>query len=106
MGDELIGRKFVRGKTRPEFVDDPKSLYYVISFDSSEALNTDSISHCIQRPASEVGEDLRKLILNIYAKYLSPDGREVDYDGIKVKFFNGLNMVLHLVNFDLICLFL
>lgn len=84
MGQQLIERKFVRAKSHPEFRDESDSLYYFVSFESSEALNTDSKSECAQRSASEVGDDLRKLILKIYGKFLSDDGREVDYDGIKV----------------------
>jgi hypothetical protein len=84
MGQQLIERKFVRAKSHPEFRDESDSLYYFVSFESLEALNTDSKSECTQRSASEVGDDLRKLILKIYGKFLSDDGREVDYGGIKV----------------------
>merc|ERR1711997_638125 len=33
--------------------------------------------------ALKLGEDMRRLILALYAKFLSSDGRTVDYDGIK-----------------------
>ena len=33
---------------------------------------------------NELGEDLRKLILTIYSKFLSPDGKKVNYEGIKL----------------------
>ena len=44
---------------------------------------TDQINQCAQRKAEEVAEDLRKLILQIFAAFLSPDGKSVNYKGIK-----------------------
>ena len=46
MGQQLLDRKFIR--SRSEFRDDSDSLYFIISFESSEALNTDSKSECEQ----------------------------------------------------------
>ena len=47
------------------------------------ALNTDQVNNCAQRKAGDVAEDLRKLILQIFASFLSSDGRKVDYKGIR-----------------------
>ena len=46
-------------------------------------LNMDVINECAPVAAPKLGEDLRRLILGLHAKFLSSDGRTVDYDGIK-----------------------
>ena len=46
IGQQLLDRKFIR--SRSEFRDELDSLYLIISFESSEALNTDSKSECEQ----------------------------------------------------------
>ena len=33
---------------------------------------------------NELGEELRKMILKIYSKFLSDDGKKVNYEGIKL----------------------
>ena len=43
----------------------------------------DIVNECAPLPAPKLGEDLRRLILALHAKFLSSDGRSVDYDGIK-----------------------
>ena len=43
----------------------------------------DIVNECAPVPAPKLGEDLRRLILALHAKFLSSDGRSVDYDGIK-----------------------
>ncbi|KAK3738429.1 hypothetical protein QZH41_005631 [Actinostola sp. cb2023] len=47
--------------------------------DESNALNSGMESLCEPRPAHEVGETLRHLILKLYNSYLSADGKGVDY---------------------------
>jgi glutaredoxin len=84
MGQELITRKFGYGvHVQEEFKDHPDALYQLGSGVSGNALNADKVNNCAQRKAGEVGEDLRKLILQIFASFLSPDGRSVDYKGIR-----------------------
>ena len=105
MGQELIARKFGHGvHEQEEFNDDEKSVYQLIHAQVGGALNTgdltsfknkwalyfdftifftDQINQCAQRKAEEVAEDLRKLILQIFAAFLSPDGKSVNYKGIK-----------------------
>ena len=46
-------------------------------------LNMDIVNECTPIVALKLGEDMRRLILALYAKFLSADGRTVDYDGIK-----------------------
>jgi len=40
------------------------------------------VSSCDPKPATEVAEQLRKLILALYDEFLSEDGKEVDYEGL------------------------
>lgn len=84
MGQNLISRKFGHGvHTQEVFKCDPDALYQLGSAALGSALNNDKINNCAQRPATEVAEDLRKLILKIYAVFLSNDGKSVDYAGIR-----------------------
>ena len=43
----------------------------------------DIVNECATVSAPKLGEDLRRLILALHAKFLSADGRSVDYEGIK-----------------------
>ena len=83
MGQELISRKFGFGIALEEFKYDPEAVYQLGSGLSGNALNADQLNNCAQRSANDVAEDLRKLILQIFAAFLSKDGRSVDYKGIK-----------------------
>lgn len=47
-----------------------------------DPLNMSSLWDSDSRPAGEVATDLRKLIVALYDKFLSADGRGVDYDGM------------------------
>ena len=82
MGQQLIDRHFGHDvKQNTEFRDE--DIYYrLLEDDDSSALNSGSISECTPRPAAQLGEEMRKLILKIYAAFLSPDGRKVNYKGI------------------------
>lgn len=84
-GQELLDRGFgsvAKGKEDGLFVDDDKNLYKLLEHEESSALNAGMTSECEPRPAAELGEDLRKLILSLYNDYLSGDGKGVDYKGI------------------------
>ncbi|GLI62777.1 hypothetical protein VaNZ11_005523 [Volvox africanus] len=50
---------------------------------AGEALNTQFWWQGPARPANEVATDLRQLILELYDKHLSPDGRSVSYGAIR-----------------------
>ena len=43
--------------------DDHNAVYKLATSDSDRALNTAELSKCAQRPATEVAEEMRKLIL-------------------------------------------
>lgn len=80
----LVERHFTTaasGQTSVKFKDD-SSIYKFIEDDDSNALNATVPSSCAPRPASELGEDLRQLILSIYNDHLSKDGKKVDYSAI------------------------
>ncbi len=83
MGQELISRKFGFHTDGDEkmFKNDPNAFYQLGS--DFSALNSDKANNCAQRKAVDVAEDLRKLILQIFASFLSKDGKRVDYKGIK-----------------------
>ena len=57
-------------------------MYKLATSDSERALNAGELSKCAQRPATEVAEEMRRLILRLYGHFLSEDGSAVDYKGI------------------------
>lgn len=71
-------------------------MYKLGTSDAGKALNAFALSECVQRPAVEIAEDLRKIIMKLYADFLSSDGKYVDYKGIatsrlyQVSFFRRL----------------
>lgn len=71
----------IKGKPAGEFTDS-SNLYRLYEHEESSALNSGLVSDCEARPASELSEQLRKLILSIYNEYLSKDGKSVNYKGI------------------------
>ncbi|KAJ8305746.1 hypothetical protein KUTeg_016291 [Tegillarca granosa] len=77
MGQALIDRHFGHNLKSEEKFQDSDVLYRLLDDDESSALNTDTMSDCEPRPAGELGEDIRKLILKIYSVFLSPDGKEL-----------------------------
>ncbi|XP_059099524.1 uncharacterized protein LOC131893495 isoform X1 [Tigriopus californicus] len=83
MGRQLVSKKFgVNVDEREDFCDASGALYKLSTSDASRALNAGEMSQCVQRPAGEVAEHLRKLILQLFGDYLSKDGKTVDYKGI------------------------
>ncbi|XP_031549993.1 uncharacterized protein LOC116287451 [Actinia tenebrosa] len=73
-----FGHSIKKGDEEKGFTDDD-TLYRFLEDDESNALNTGMGSLCEPRPAHEVGEMLRHLILELYDSYLSSDGKGVDY---------------------------
>ena len=74
---QLVERNFGHGVEKgkeTEFKDDD-SVYRLLEDDESTALNSGMSSACEPRPAPEVAEELRRLILTLYSKFLSKDGR-------------------------------
>ena len=56
-------------------------MYTLLEDTFSQALNA-STYECAVGSATEVGEELRKLILKLYALFISPDGTAVGYRGM------------------------
>lgn len=82
MGQKLIDQHFGHNLKSSQMFEDSDTLYRLMDDDESTALNAGEMSTCEPRPAGELGEDIRKLILKIYAAFLSPDGKKVNYKEI------------------------
>ncbi len=74
------------------------ALYKLATSDESRALNANQISECVQRPAGEIADDMRKLTLKLFSDFLSPDGRFVDYKGIGTSKTFEVQYVRHIEN--------
>mmetsp|Transcript_12493 Transcript_12493/g.31728 ORF Transcript_12493/g.31728 Transcript_12493/m.31728 type:complete len:494 (-) Transcript_12493:108-1589(-) len=87
MGQELLDNRIL--------VEDPRDVYYVGAFRDDEravyclpptlgqnVLNGQMLWPLPVRSASQVAESLRLKILDLYEKFLSPDGKAVDYKGL------------------------
>ena len=84
MGKIFLEKHFLHSaKKDSENFKDDDTLYRLLQDDESNALNADVSSDCEPRPAADVGESLRKFILELYSKYLSEDGKGVDYKAMK-----------------------
>ncbi|XP_046565783.1 uncharacterized protein LOC124274466 [Haliotis rubra] len=84
MGQQLVDKHFSHQvKTGQETFRDDKVYYRLLDDDDSVALNDiGQMSECEPRQASDLGGELRKLILKLYNAFLSKDGRKVNYAGI------------------------
>jgi len=104
MGQALLDRKLVKCEGKhSKFVGGPE-LYSLVESDWSEALNAGAPSECLPQPAVVIGDQLRKMILKLYSIYLSPDGKSVDYVGMKAssefKQYKALTRELLRVNLE------
>lgn len=59
-----------------------KTLYRLVEDNPHKALNTKTGAYEAGMPASELSGILRKKILQLYGKYLSDNGKSVDYKGL------------------------
>ncbi|XP_038057106.1 uncharacterized protein LOC119728784 isoform X2 [Patiria miniata] len=75
IGQALIEQRFGHNakNSHDQVFEDSDKVYRLIENDTATALNQ----------ASELGEELRKLILDIYSQHLTSDGKGVDYHGMK-----------------------
>ena len=86
LGAALMSRKLIKDVTENQgrFQDSPEAVYALVENElKSKSLNADVQVKCAPKSVLELGEQLRKLILDIHAKFLSSDGRSVDYRGIR-----------------------
>lgn len=70
-----FGHSLEKGKDT-EFRDDD-TVYRLLEDDESTALNSGMSSQCEPRPAPQIAEELRRLILNLYNQFLSKDGKVI-----------------------------
>ncbi|KAK3611987.1 hypothetical protein CHS0354_011647 [Potamilus streckersoni] len=82
IGQAIIDRHFGHQVKDEETFRDDDVYFRLLDDDESSALNAGDISECEARPAGELGEEIRKLILKIYNAFLSQDGKKVNYKGI------------------------
>lgn len=84
LGNRLMAHHYLHHVTHDHpFADD--HLFYRFIQDEEVTpmtLNATHASSCLARPAAEVAEEVRRLIVALYDDFLSPDGKEVDYAGI------------------------
>uniref|UniRef100_A0A4W3JU43 Zgc:152951 n=1 Tax=Callorhinchus milii TaxID=7868 RepID=A0A4W3JU43_CALMI len=79
VGKKLVSKKFINPlHGKPEF-EDSDALYKLVEHDKAAALNIGTTAECYSVPATEHSEAMRELVLNLYAEYISPDGKRVDY---------------------------
>ena len=71
-----FGHSLEKGKDT-EFRDDD-SIYRLFEDDESTTLNSGMSSLCEPRPAPQIAEELRRLILKMYGQFLSKDGKVID----------------------------
>lgn len=60
----------------------PSSLYTPARLLHPKGLNNAAMAECKVRDADTMARDLRKVVLKLFADFLSPDGRTVDYRGM------------------------
>ncbi|XP_077981062.1 uncharacterized protein LOC144436208 [Glandiceps talaboti] len=84
MGQAMLERRFCHAVKSQDttFRDDKYTYYRLVEDDDRNALNAGISSECDPRPAAELSEYMRRLILSIYSEFLSDDGKGVDYKGI------------------------
>nr|CAB3262454.1 uncharacterized protein LOC100179648 [Phallusia mammillata] len=84
IAQEILNKNFAvpAKETNNASIRDDSTLYRLVHDVPSKALNANIPSFVSVGSASQVSVVLRKHILKMYAKYLSSDGRSVDYAGI------------------------
>ncbi|XP_043226984.1 uncharacterized protein LOC122384072 isoform X1 [Amphibalanus amphitrite] len=87
MGQQLMDKHFIQnvsgGADSTKFEGSAKAFYRMTEDDNQGALNSGETAGCPPLPAGELAENLRKLMLTMYAENISPDGKSVNYAGIK-----------------------
>uniref|UniRef100_A0A2C9JV79 Uncharacterized protein n=1 Tax=Biomphalaria glabrata TaxID=6526 RepID=A0A2C9JV79_BIOGL len=83
LGQNLLERQLIFSLSDSKLFLPTSEIYQLISEDKSEALNSGTLSNCQPKEATELGEHLRRVILQLYETFLKEDGKSVDYSGIK-----------------------
>ncbi|XP_023325564.1 uncharacterized protein LOC111699192 [Eurytemora carolleeae] len=61
---------------------EPDSSLYRFGLSYLSGLNTEYPPECVSPPADQAAQDIRKVVLKLFADFLSPDGKYVDYKGM------------------------
>ena len=79
------------------------TLYQLAEQTSIKALNSGKMAECAQVEPSQLGEQLRKSIKGLYAKFLNENGTAVDYDGMSnsVEFLEYEKLAIQLQRVDI-----
>jgi len=82
LGEQLRQKFFFKHVVNDHTFKDKYLFYRFVHHETKKALNIQKLTLKEPKPASEVAKGLRKIILALYDKHLTPDGRGVDYNGI------------------------
>ena len=82
-GQELLESNFIRPIKDNGLIFNSDGVYQLTENTNLRALNSGSMATCKSPSPAELGESLRKQIKLIYSQFLSDDGTQVDYEGIK-----------------------
>lgn len=83
IGSQLHDRHFLHHVTFEHNFKDDYYFYRLLGDIRAPALNAHLSHTCVPRPGSEVANDLRRCVLEIYNGHLAADGSGVDYEGIR-----------------------
>jgi len=78
---DLVASKFLVSQSGSAQFQ-PSALYSLVHNKGEEALNTKKMAVCVKKNADQVAEEIRDIMSQIFSKFLSADGKTVDYDGI------------------------
>jgi len=78
---DLVASKFLVSQSGSAQFQ-PSALYSLVHKKGEEALNTKKMAVCVKKNADQVAEEIRDIMSQIFSKFLSADGKTVDYDGI------------------------
>jgi len=78
---DLLGAKFLISESGSSQFD-PSGLYSLVHMKGEGALNTKKLAICVRKSAEQVAEEIRDIVSQLFASFLSGDGKSVDYQGI------------------------
>jgi len=78
---DLVASKFLVSQSGSAQFQ-PSALYSLVHIKGEEALNTKKMAVCVKKNADQVAEEIRDIMSQIFSKFLSADGKTVDYNGI------------------------
>ena len=82
LGNQLREKLFFKHVVNDHVFKDKYLFYRFVHHETKKALNARKLTLQEPQPASEIANALRKVILALYDKFLSADGKAVDYNGL------------------------